>query len=131
MKKQAKNLNKHFSKLKKKKLRKVILQYTQLYQVNKALSLHMFIYFKRLNFLEQFHSYRKIKELLTKEASLVAQSVKNLPAMWETWVRSLDGKIPWRRACQPTPVFLPGESPWTEEHGRLQSMGRKESDTTE
>ena len=27
------------------------------------------------------------------------------------WVR----KIPWRRAWQPTPVFLPGESPWTEE----------------
>jgi len=25
------------------------------------------------------------------------------------------GKIPWRRAWQPTPVFLPGESPWTEE----------------
>ena len=29
------------------------------------------------------------------------------------------GKIPWRRACQPTPVFLPGESPWTKEPGRL------------
>ena len=41
-------------------------------------------------------------------ASLVAQMVKN-PAMRETWV----GKIPWRRARQPTPVFLPGESPWT------------------
>jgi len=35
----------------------------------------------------------------------------------DPWV----GKIPWRRACQPTPVFLPGESP--EEPGRLQSMG--------
>ena len=43
--------------------------------------------------------------------------------MWETWVRSLIGKIPWRRAWQPTPVFLPGETPWTEEPGRLQSMG--------
>ena len=32
------------------------------------------------------------------------------------------GKIPWR-AWQPTPVFLPGESPWTEESSRLQSMG--------
>ena len=32
-------------------------------------------------------------------------------------------KIPWRRAWQPTPVFLPGESPWTEEPGGLQSMG--------
>ena len=29
----------------------------------------------------------------------------------------------WRRAWQPTPVFLPGESPWTEEPGGLQSMG--------
>ena len=33
------------------------------------------------------------------------------------------GKIPWRRAWQPTSVFLPGESPWTEEPGGLQSMG--------
>ena len=31
------------------------------------------------------------------------------------------GKIPWRRAWQPTPVFLPGETPWTAEPGRLQS----------
>ena len=49
--------------------------------------------------------------------------VKNLPALWETWVQSLGWKIPWRRAWQPTPVFLPGESPWTEEPGGLQSMG--------
>ena len=35
----------------------------------------------------------------------------------------LVGKIPWRRAWQPTLVFLPGESPWTKEPGRLQSMG--------
>ena len=33
------------------------------------------------------------------------------------------GLGPWRRAWQPTPVFLPGESPWTEEPGGLQSMG--------
>ena len=42
-------------------------------------------------------------------ASLVAQMVKNLPAMrgprFDPWVR----KIPWRRAWQPTSVFLPGE----------------------
>ena len=30
---------------------------------------------------------------------------------------------PWRRAWQPTPVFLPGEAPWTEEPGGLQSTG--------
>ena len=43
-------------------------------------------------------------------ASPVAQLVKNLPAVRETWVPSWVGKIPWRRAWQPTPVFLPGES---------------------
>ena len=49
-------------------------------------------------------------------ASLVAQQVKNPPAMQKTWVRSL-GSIPWRRERLPTPVFWPGEfhglySPW-------------------
>ena len=46
--------------------------------------------------------------------------------MWETWVWSLGmipGKILWRRAWQPTAVFLPGESPKTEEPGGLQSIG--------
>ena len=38
---------------------------------------------------------------------------------FDPWV----GKIPWRRAWQPTPVFLPGESPWTEESIGLHSMG--------
>ena len=32
-------------------------------------------------------------------------------------------KMPWRRAWQPTPVFLPRESPWTEEPDGLQSVG--------
>ena len=39
----------------------------------------------------------------------VAQMVKNLPAMQETWVQSLGWEDPWRRAGKPTPVFLPGE----------------------
>ena len=63
--------------------------------------------------------------------SLVAQTVKNLPADSKEStcnagdMGSIPGlrKIPWRRAWQPTPVFLPGESPWTEEPGGLQSMG--------
>ena len=48
-------------------------------------------------------------------------------------VRSWVGKIPWRRAWQPTPVFLPGDSPWTEEPGGggYSPWGRMESDTTE
>ena len=53
------------------------------------------------------------------KTSLVAQLVKNLPECRRPGV----GKISWRRAWQPSPVFLPGESPWTEEPGGLQSMG--------
>ena len=42
-------------------------------------------------------------------AFLVAQMIKNLPAMLETWVQSWVMKIPWRWEWLPTPVFLPGE----------------------
>ena len=35
------------------------------------------------------------------------------------------GKIPWKKAWQPTPLFLPGEYPQLEEPSRLQSMGTK------
>ena len=38
---------------------------------------------------------------------------------FDPWIR----KIPQRRIWQPTTVFLPGESPWTEEPGRLKSTG--------
>ena len=41
------------------------------------------------------------------------------------WFDSWAGKIHWRRAWQPIPVFWPGESPWTEELDRLQSTGLK------
>ena len=45
--------------------------------------------------------------------------VKKLPAMWETWVRSLDQEDPLEKGWQLTPVFLPGKF-----HGQrdLQSM---------
>ena len=56
-------------------------------------------------------------------ASLVAQMVKNLPAVQETWVGSLGWEDPLEESMATTPVFLPGESPWTEEPGRLKSMG--------
>ena len=54
--------------------------------------------------------------------SLVAQLVKNLPAMCETLI----GKIPWRRERLPTPVFWPGEF-----HGLYSLWGHKKSDMTE
>ena len=64
-------------------------------------------------------------------ASLVAQRLKCLPAMRETWFDPWVRKIPWRRKWQPTPVFLPGES-----HGRRNLVGyslrgHKESEMTE
>ena len=58
-----------------------------------------------------------------KTFSLLAQMVKNLPAIWETWFNPWVGKISWRSKWLPTPVFLPGEfqgqrslegySPWS------------------
>ena len=51
---------------------------------------------------------------------LVAPTVKNPPAMLETWVWSLGWEDRWRRTQQPIPIFLPGESLWTEESGGLQ-----------
>ena len=101
------------------------------------------VYIRRVGFAPKSHRER---------ASLMAQMVKNLPTMLETWVRSLGQedpllqgifltqrpgfdlwvrKIPWRREWLPTPVFLPGES-----HGQRGLEGyspqfHKESDTTE
>ena len=52
-------------------------------------------------------------------AFLVAKMVKNPPAVWETWVRSLGWEDSLEEGWQPTPVLIP----WTEEPARLQSMG--------
>ena len=64
-------------------------------------------------------------------ASLVAQRLKRLPAMQETWVRSLGQEDPWKRKWQPTPVFLRGESHGQRSLVGYSPRGRKESDTTE
>jgi len=53
----------------------------------------------------------------------VAQLVKNLPAMWETWVWILDSEDPLEESMATHSNILPGESPWKEEPGGLQSMG--------
>ena len=54
--------------------------------------------------------------------SLMVQMVMNQPALWGTWVQSLGQEDPQRSTWQPTPLFLPGDSPWTEELGGLQFM---------
>ena len=51
--------------------------------------------------------------------------------MQETWVLSLGWEDPLEKGMQPTPVFLPGESPWPEEPVGCSPWGFKESDTTE
>ena len=55
----------------------------------------------------EFEIWYEFNLLLT---SLVAQTVKHLSTMRETWVRSLGWKVPWRRKRQPTPVLLPRKS---------------------
>ena len=56
-------------------------------------------------------------------ASLVAQKVKHLPAMWETQVRSLGWEDSLEKEMAPHSSTLAWEIPWMEEPGRLQSMG--------
>ena len=56
-------------------------------------------------------------------ASLVAQMVKNLPAMQEAWVRSLDWEDPLEEGMATHSSILTWRIPWTEEPGGLQSMG--------
>ena len=62
-------------------------------------------------------------------ASLVAQVVKNLPAMLETQVQSLGQEDPLQKKLATHSSILAWRIPWTEEPGRLQSLGSQESDT--
>ena len=56
-------------------------------------------------------------------ASLVAQTVKNPPAMWVTWLRSLGWEDALEEGIATHSSILAWEIPWTEEPGGLQSMG--------
>ena len=65
-----------------------------------------------------------MKESTDPCASQVVLMVENPPAsVGDTGDLGLIGKVPWSSEWQPTAVFLPGESPWTEEPGGLQSTG--------
>ena len=61
----------------------------------------------------------------------MVQRLKRLPAMWETWVPSLGQEDPLEKEMATRSSILAWRIPWMEELGGLQSMGRKESDTTE
>ena len=55
--------------------------------------------------------------------TLVAQTVKNLPTVQETWVRSLDWEDPLEKETATLSSILAWEIPRTEEPGRIQSLG--------
>ena len=69
--------------------------------------------------LELYDSYHYPR----KGASLVAQTVKHLPAMWETRVRSLGWEGPLEKEMATHSSTLAWKIPWTEEPGRIQSTG--------
>ena len=60
---------------------------------------------------------------LYSSASLVAQRLKHLPPMWETWVQSLDGEDPLEKEMATHSSILAWRIPWTEKPGGLQSTG--------
>ena len=69
-----------------------------------------------------------IKPLLSEKytgvgASEMVKTVKNLPAMQETWVHSLHQEDPLKKGMATHSSILVQRIPWTEEPGRLQSMG--------
>ena len=53
----------------------------------------------------------------------MAQRLKHLPGLWETWVRSLGQEDPLEKEMATHSNTLAWKIPWTEEYGRLQSMG--------
>ena len=65
----------------------------------------------------------EIKTETHGEGFLVAQRVKNPPAMRETWIRSLGWEDPLEEGVATHSSILPWRIPWTEEPGGIQSMG--------
>ena len=61
--------------------------------------------------------------VLGTERGLVAQMVKSLPVMRETWVQSLGREDPLEKQIATHSSILAWRIPWTEEPGGLQSMG--------
>ena len=59
------------------------------------------------------------KSQIQLRTSLVAQMVKNLPAMWETWVQSLGWEEPLEEGMAIHSSVLTWRIPWTEEPGGL------------
>ena len=71
--------------------------------------------------IKQDYGYKSAWSII--RASLVAQRLKRLPAMWETWVRSLGREDPLEKEMATHSGILARRIPWTEEPGGLQSTG--------
>ena len=74
------------------------------------------------SFKEKIMSSVLTVELWVSWASLVAQMVKNLPAMQETWIQSLGWEDPLEKGMVTHSSTFAWEIPWTQEPGGLQSM---------
>ena len=70
----------------------------------------------------QFMGSQRVRHRLCNNLKRSKINHKLAEDSWASCFHPWVWKIPWRRAWQPTSVFLPGESPWIEEPGRLQSM---------
>ena len=77
---------------------------------NKMYSLYQYYYQTCLIYLHYHNSYLCSMKLWV---SLVAQLVKNLPAMWETWVRSLGWEDPLEEGKSTHSSILAWRIPWT------------------
>ena len=73
--------------------------------------------------IECRHKYKYINRTICKKTSLVAQAVKRLSTMRETWVRSLGWEDPLEKEMAIHSSTIAWKIPWTEEPGRLQSLG--------
>ena len=71
-----------------------------------------------------------VKSYLGIESFPGDSDVKNLPAMQETWVQSLDQEDPLEKGMATHFSILAWRIPWVEESGRLQTVGSQEMDTT-
>ena len=77
-------------------------------------------------FFEYYSIFIRNNHILLKlRSSLVAQRLKRLPAVRETWLRSLGREAPLEKEMSPHSSTLGWRSPWTEEPGGLQSTGSK------
>ena len=84
---------------------------------------YTYISLHRVGYSPQGRKELDTTERLYFESSLVAQMVKHLPVMWETWVRSLGWEDLLEKEMATHSSTLAWRIPRTEEPGRLQSMG--------